>query len=61
MPYHEAWAIVNMTSKNAIVFGEKFQIFSDEGAAWEECIRLRGLNPTHELSVRKTKVPLYWK
>ena len=61
MPYHEAWAIVNMTSKNVIVFGEKFQIFSDEGAACVEFIRLRGLITTHELSVRKTKVPLYWK
>lgn len=33
MPYHEAWAIVNMATKNVVVFSEKFQIFSDEGTA----------------------------
>jgi hypothetical protein len=59
--HHEAWAIVNNATGNVIAIEDKFYIFSEEGKAWEECLRLRGLNPTHEFSVRKTKIMLPWK
>lgn len=61
MKYHEAWAIINNATGNIVAIKDEFCIFSEEVKAWEECIRLRGLNPTHELSVSKTKIMLPWK
>ncbi|AFU63901.1 hypothetical protein ACQ31_gp018 [Salmonella phage STML-198] len=60
--HHEIWAIVNMNNEKRIVTVDgMFYSFSSEIKAWDECLRLRKLNPGIELTVKKTKIPLPWK
>lgn len=59
--HHEAWAIINERTKNILSVDEKFEVYSDESKAWEECLRLKKLNPDYNLTVKYTRIALLWR
>ncbi|QMV33852.1 hypothetical protein PP428_gp257 [Escherichia phage vB_EcoM_RZ] len=60
--YCDTWAIVNITNqKKIVVIDGRFYTFSNESDAWEECLRLKKLNPEVELTVKQTRIQLPWK
>lgn len=60
MGYHECWAIINSSTGRVVIFDNHYCVYSEEGAAWETCLKVRAANPERSYTVKKTKLMLPW-
>lgn len=60
MGYHECWVIVNSDTDCVVVFEKQYCAYTDEGSAWEVCLKARKTNPDRSFTVKKTKLMLPW-